>query len=123
MPKRNKLDKYGQWCHYCHRGLHLKNFTLDHVIPRSKGGANCDANLVACCKRCNILKSDYGLEVFRKLFIEYYSKDKNPYALEGKFAFEASPLIIRQVSGEHSKNFKMAVLECVGPRDRVDWKY
>jgi len=119
----NKLDKYGQWCHYCHRGLHLKNFTLDHFIPRSKGGANADANLVACCKRCNILKSDFSLEVFRQIFILEYTKSNNAYALSGRFAFEASPLITRKVAGAYSKNFKLAVIDCVPPKNRADWTY
>ena len=32
--------------------------TLDHVIPRSKGGTDDDSNLRCCCRRCNSLKSD-----------------------------------------------------------------
>lgn len=27
--------------------------TLDHVIPRSAGGANIPANLITCCMKCN----------------------------------------------------------------------
>ncbi|HZB46452.1 MAG TPA: HNH endonuclease, partial [Pyrinomonadaceae bacterium] len=27
--------------------------TLDHVLPRSRGGESTWDNLVACCKRCN----------------------------------------------------------------------
>lgn len=31
---------------------------VDHVHPRSKGGTDDLDNLVACCRRCNILKKD-----------------------------------------------------------------
>ena len=35
---------------------HTKNLTIDHVIPRSKGGKDTWENLVACCASCNIKK-------------------------------------------------------------------
>lgn len=120
--KQNKIDKYGAWCHYCHRGLTPGRFTVDHIVPRSKGGANADSNLVACCKRCNQLKSDYTLEQFRPLFIAEYSKLKNTYALQGKFAFEVSPLIRRKhITGTYSIHYRFPILECVPPRSRPDW--
>ncbi len=45
-------------CQYCgeeHAGRYL---TLDHVIPRSRGGDSSWTNLVAACKSCNSRKSD-----------------------------------------------------------------
>lgn len=36
--------------------------TLDHVFPRSLGGATAEENLVTCCWPCNYGKSDYTLE-------------------------------------------------------------
>ncbi|ONM49687.1 HNH endonuclease [Nocardia donostiensis] len=32
--------------------------TVDHIRPRSRGGSNTWANLVACCARCNTVKAD-----------------------------------------------------------------
>ena len=32
--------------------------TVDHVLPRSRGGADSWENLVACCVRCNNAKGD-----------------------------------------------------------------
>lgn len=32
--------------------------TIDHVLPRSRGGADSWENLVACCLRCNNVKGD-----------------------------------------------------------------
>ena len=32
--------------------------TIDHVIPRSRGGGNTWSNLVTCCKKCNQKKRD-----------------------------------------------------------------
>jgi 5-methylcytosine-specific restriction endonuclease McrA len=40
-------------CQYCGS---RKNLTIDHVIPRCRGGKDTWDNLVACCSRCNIAK-------------------------------------------------------------------
>lgn len=45
-------------CQYCGEKLTNANGTRDHVIPKSKGGKNSWANLVACCKRCQEKKAD-----------------------------------------------------------------
>ncbi len=42
-------------CQYCGSHQHL---TLDHVIPRSKGGTHSWDNVVAACERCNSRKGD-----------------------------------------------------------------
>ncbi|WKN44340.1 HNH endonuclease [Tunicatimonas pelagia] len=48
-----KRDKFT--CQYCGSP---KNLTLDHVIPRSKGGKTSWANLVTACQPCNTQKGD-----------------------------------------------------------------
>jgi 5-methylcytosine-specific restriction endonuclease McrA len=45
----------GYECVYCGSN---KQLTLDHVIPRSRGGDNSWTNLVTCCHKCNLLKAD-----------------------------------------------------------------
>ena len=42
-------------CQYCGSTKHL---TLDHVIPRSKGGTHTWDNVVTACNRCNSSKGD-----------------------------------------------------------------
>src|SRR5580765_5993985 len=50
-------DKTGGHCHYCGCELHpFWSFTIDHVIPKSRGGTNAIENLVAACPVCNIEK-------------------------------------------------------------------
>ncbi len=51
-----KRDRYA--CQYCGS---KRNLTIDHVIPRSKGGKNTWGNLVSCCFRCNSKKGDKTL--------------------------------------------------------------
>jgi hypothetical protein len=42
-------------CAYCGQ---KKNLTIDHIIPKSRGGQNTWENLVTCCSPCNRLKSN-----------------------------------------------------------------
>ncbi len=52
-----------QWhCRYCLRHLTPESATIDHVIPRSKGGPTQKSNLVAACRPCNAQKKDQTLE-------------------------------------------------------------
>jgi 5-methylcytosine-specific restriction endonuclease McrA len=45
-------DKYE--CCYCGQ----RASTVDHVLPRSRGGIHCWINVVACCLKCNRIKGD-----------------------------------------------------------------
>ena len=47
-------------CQYC--GKHSRELTLDHVIPRSRGGQSTWENLVACCRACNGRKGNRYLK-------------------------------------------------------------
>jgi 5-methylcytosine-specific restriction endonuclease McrA len=51
-----KRDNYS--CVYCGS---KKDLTIDHVIPKSKGGQNTWNNLVTCCSPCNLKKGDKSL--------------------------------------------------------------
>lgn len=42
-------------CQYCGS---KKDLTIDHIIPRSKGGQDTWENLVACCYKCNLKKGN-----------------------------------------------------------------
>lgn len=45
----------GQWCAYCET---RPGVTIDHVVPRSKGGPHSWLNTVAACSRCNARKAN-----------------------------------------------------------------
>ena len=55
VTRRGVLRRDSMRCGYC--GKHAT--TVDHVLPRSRGGANSWENLVACCLRCNNVKSNH----------------------------------------------------------------
>jgi 5-methylcytosine-specific restriction endonuclease McrA len=43
-------------CQYCNIEVDYENSTIDHVIPRSKGGKTTWDNVVTCCTKCNSAK-------------------------------------------------------------------
>jgi 5-methylcytosine-specific restriction endonuclease McrA len=45
-------------CQYCGNECNSKNISVDHVVPKSKGGNSSWSNLVACCLSCNGRKGD-----------------------------------------------------------------
>lgn len=49
-----RRDRYQ--CQYCGN---KKDLTLDHVVPKAKGGKTSWTNLVTACKRCNSKKGDF----------------------------------------------------------------
>jgi len=56
LSRRNIIRRDGFCCQYC--GSHTHELTIDHIIPKSKGGIDSWDNLVSACKKCNNKKGD-----------------------------------------------------------------
>ena len=54
FSKRNVLIRDGYQCAYC--GNADGKLTIDHIIPRSRGGRSDFENCVTCCRTCNVKK-------------------------------------------------------------------
>jgi 5-methylcytosine-specific restriction endonuclease McrA len=55
VSRRGVLRRDSQRCGYCGGSAN----TIDHVLPRSRGGQDSWENLVACCLRCNNVKGNH----------------------------------------------------------------
>ncbi|AWW31522.1 HNH endonuclease [Echinicola strongylocentroti] len=55
LTRSNLFKRDDNECQYCGSPKHL---TVDHVIPRSKGGKSSWTNLITACHRCNVQKGD-----------------------------------------------------------------
>ena len=51
LTRREVFARDGYTCQYC--GRQTGDLTLDHVVPRHRGGAHSWDNLVTACKACN----------------------------------------------------------------------
>jgi 5-methylcytosine-specific restriction endonuclease McrA len=49
-------DKYR--CQYCGEKKAVGELTIDHILPRSRGGDNSPINVVTACEKCNNRKSN-----------------------------------------------------------------
>jgi 5-methylcytosine-specific restriction endonuclease McrA len=58
MTRAGVLRRDARRCAYCGR----RADTIDHVVPRSRGGTHTWDNCVAACKACNSRKADRLLE-------------------------------------------------------------
>ncbi len=60
LTRREVFRRDGYTCQYC--GQHTSHPTLDHVVPRHRGGQHTWENLVTACTRCNHRKGGRPLE-------------------------------------------------------------
>ncbi|WP_017303043.1 HNH endonuclease [Spirulina subsalsa] len=75
LTRRNILERDDHSCQYCRfRG---DNLTLDHVIPRSRGGGDTWENLVSACVRCNVHK---GNRTPNEAQMPLLSQPRRPYS-------------------------------------------
>src|SRR2546422_2609130 len=65
--KKNILRRDGYTCQYCSR--RGEKLTVDHVMPRSRGGQTTWTNVVAACLRCNLFKGNRTLDESRMRLI------------------------------------------------------
>lgn len=56
--RKNILLRDDYQCQYCTSILNSTNTSIDHVLPRSRGGRTTWNNVVACCSSCNSKKGN-----------------------------------------------------------------
>ena len=54
--RRNIIARDSNRCQYCGKRRPTSELSLDHIVPRSRGGLTTWANVVCCCTECNVRK-------------------------------------------------------------------
>jgi 5-methylcytosine-specific restriction endonuclease McrA len=54
--RRNVFARDGNQCQYCGHNFPTSELSLDHVVPRSRGGGTTWENIVCACVACNVRK-------------------------------------------------------------------
>jgi 5-methylcytosine-specific restriction endonuclease McrA len=79
LNRRNVLARDGHQCQYCGRHLPIHQLSLDHVMPRSRGGPTTWENIVCACLACNVRKGGRTPhEAKMKLFRRPSKPKRNP---------------------------------------------
>ncbi|MEE9212644.1 MAG: HNH endonuclease [Phycisphaeraceae bacterium] len=73
LNRRNIFARDRNQCQYCGGRFPTSELSLDHIMPRSRGGRSAWTNLVCACTRCNARKGGRtpgyaGLTLIRKPF-------------------------------------------------------
>lgn len=71
LTRRNLLIRDNYTCQYSGKRINLETATIDHIIPRSRGGGSTWENLVMCCldvnaKKANRTPEEAGLKLIKK---------------------------------------------------------
>ena len=95
-------------CAYCDRQLDEDSATIDHIVPKFRGGHNIKSNMVCCCSKCNRLKGSINLEDwYVPAFYGYSEKrlvkirhwmEHNPASIKLLSAEKANPSIDHGIS-------------------------
>ena len=68
--RSNILWRDKNQCQYCGCSSEPNKLTLDHIMPKSRGGKNTWKNLVTACKKCNQKKSNKTLKESKMALIK-----------------------------------------------------
>jgi 5-methylcytosine-specific restriction endonuclease McrA len=78
LSRKNILLRDRNTCQYCAEMLPASELTLDHVIPRSRGGVSTWENLVACCHSCNRRKGNQMVHEIKDMEL---MREPRPFSL------------------------------------------
>lgn len=60
--RKQRRDLFNGHCAYCGQHFGAERLTLDHVLPKRRGGLDVLNNLLPACAPCNLNKSDRLLD-------------------------------------------------------------
>ena len=67
----SSLPEKSYKCSYCECLIPKAMITLDHMVPKSKGGKRyCKSNIRLCCQTCNSFKGEMPVGRFLRILLE-----------------------------------------------------
>lgn len=83
IPKKIReqvYKKYNGHCAYCGCKLEYNDMQVDHVVSvYGNNGSNDIDNLMPACRMCNLYKSTFSIDVFRKHLESLYERLRKPF--------------------------------------------
>jgi len=63
-------------CAYCDKPLTTDSATIDHILPKFKGGHNIKSNMLCSCSKCNRSKGSHLLEEWYVPNFKFYQEER-----------------------------------------------
>tara|TARA_Y100001968_G_scaffold49723_1_gene40135 strand:+ start:1530 stop:2033 length:504 start_codon:yes stop_codon:yes gene_type:complete len=98
LSRKNILQRDNSCCQYC--GYKGAKLSIDHVIPRSRGGLHCWENVITACVSCNLLK---GNRTPQEAKMSLKNKPRRPLS---SLSFEAT----HQINSGNHKEWKKYII-------------
>jgi len=98
LTKKNLLQRDNHCCQYC--GCKGEKLSIDHIIPRSRGGTDTWDNVTTACLSCNVMKGSRTPKEAKMLL------KKQPYKPVSKIIFETS----KQIYSGHYKEWNKYII-------------
>ena len=74
---RQSIFESWEWkCAYCDKELDTKSASIDHIVPKYKGGHNVKSNMLCSCSKCNRSKGSSLLEEWYNPSNLYYTEER-----------------------------------------------
>ena len=105
--RRNIFLRDHNRCQYCHRRFSAAELSLDHVVPRSRGGRTTWDNIVSACLKCNVVK---GGRTPREAGMDLVTRPRKP---------TRSPLLAQTVNSQKYATGRTFVGSSDWPDDAV----
>jgi 5-methylcytosine-specific restriction endonuclease McrA len=111
VSRKNIILRDGEKCLYCGQKFNPQELTLDHVIPKSRGGDNSWMNLVSCCKDDNHRKGnrtpeEAGMKLLRRPLPQTVHTSRWLLRTLGNEVKEWEPFLFFNSRGESRLQFK-----------------
>ena len=100
---RNYIFESWNWeCAYCGKKLTPDTATIDHILPKHKGGHNVRSNMACCCSSCNRSKGSS--------LVENWYTETNMHFTKERFDkinvwLEQKPNSIKLPSADHAQPY------------------
>ena len=74
---RQSIFESWEWkCAYCGKDLDIDSATIDHILPKFKGGHNVKSNMLCSCSKCNRSKGSLLLEEWYNPSNLHYTEER-----------------------------------------------
>ena len=74
--RQSIFESWGWKCAYCEKDLDTDSATIDHIVPKFKGGHNVKSNMLCSCSSCNRSKGSVLLEEWYNSSNFHYTEER-----------------------------------------------